>query len=140
MTEVTLEQRAAIGDAVHRFYDLVDRGQASRTAELFADDAKLTFGPRSPKPGTIEGAAIRDAMIAREAQTSAFTRHAVSNFIFARSDDAVAVRYLLTLYRSDDETRGSVPAFVADVEERWREASSGWRIAERTIVPAFVRS
>ena len=140
MGELALEQRAVIADAIHRFYDLVDKGQASRTSQLFTEDARLTFGPGSPKAGTIQGAAIRDAMIAREAQTTAFTRHAVSNVIFARAERDVAVRYLLTLYRSDDETRSSVPAFVADVEERWTEAAGRWLIAERLILPAFARS
>jgi len=140
MPPVSIEDRTAISDAIHAFFHLVDTGRASETADLFAEDARLTFGPGSPQPGTIEGSAIRAAMIAREALTSAFTRHAVTNIRFEAGGSDVSAGYLLTLYRSDDDTRGSVPAFVADVAEVWREDGSGWRMRERIITPAFVRS
>lgn len=137
----TIEDRLAITDGVNRFFRLVDTGHAAQTAALFTRDATLTFGPGSPNPGTISGEAIAAAMKAREAQTSAFTRHAVTNVAVTGSDGPDAqVSYLLTLYRSDDETRSSVPAFVADVEETWAREDGEWRIAARTILPAFART
>jgi SnoaL-like domain len=139
MPIISLDDRTAVTDAIYAFYYLVDSGQASRTADLFTEDAQLTFGPGSPQPGTIMGPAIRDAMIAREALKSAFTRHAVNNIRFAAARDDVAVDYLLTLYRSDDETRSSVPAFVADVAEVWRRTGGNWRMTERAILPTFTR-
>jgi hypothetical protein len=139
MTGLSLDDRAAITDAIHRFYRLVDTGQASHTAALFTADASLTFGPGSPHPGTITGAAIGQAMIAREAQTTAFTRHIVSNIAFAPAAGAVATSYLLTLYRSDDHTRSSLPAFIADVAETWTSAGGHWQMSMRTITPAFMR-
>jgi ketosteroid isomerase-like protein len=139
MAGLTLDDRTAIADAIHSYFRLVDSGQASRTAALFTADATLTFGPGSPQPGTITGAAIRAAMVAREAQTTAFTRHIVTNLSFAPDAGGVATSYLLTLYRSDDHTRSSVPAFVADVAEVWTSASGHWQMTMRSIAPAFMR-
>lgn len=140
MDTIAIEDRVAITDAIHLFFHLVDSGRAGQTAEMFTTDARLTFGPGSPQPGTIEGAAIRAAMDAREALETAFTRHAVANIRFAPRSETVAANYLLTLFRSDDETRTSVPAFVADVAEVWSRDQTAWRIRERTITPAFARS
>jgi SnoaL-like domain len=140
VTGPSFEDRIAISDAITLFYRLVDNGRASQTADMFTDDARLTFGPGSPKPGTISGPDIRDAMIAREALVSAFTRHTVANIAFGEVGSSISADYILTLYRSDDETRSSVPAFVADVAEIWHPHDNGWRISERIILPTFSRS
>lgn len=138
---VTVDVRQAIADRIHLFFNLVDHGRAGTTADLFTENARLTFGPGSPKPGTIEGTAIREAMAAREKQTGAFTRHVVANIIYAAaSDGAVSVTYILTLFRSDDDTRSSLPAFVADVAETWVDRGLEWKLAERTISPTFSRA
>jgi hypothetical protein len=138
---ISIENRLAISDAIHTFFHLVDSGRAAQTVKFFASDAQLTFGPGSPQPGTIEGESIAAAMIAREALKSAFTRHVVSNILFDAdaTADLPTVSYLLTLFRSDDDTRSSIPAFVADVAETWRFTEGQWQIAERTILPAFFR-
>jgi len=139
-TLVEFASRLAISDSIHEFYRLIDTGSASKTADFFLSDANLTFGPGSPQPGTIHGPAIRDAMKAREKLTSAFTRHSVSNIRFSPgAQKAVHCAYLLVLFRSDDESRSSVPAFVADVEEIWQESGSDWRIQSRLVTPAFIR-
>ena len=78
-------------------------------------------------------------MSAREAVKSAFTRHVVTNIRFVPAEGDVAADYVLTLYRSDDETRSSVPAFVADVAEVWRLTDKNWRMTERTVLPTFTR-
>jgi hypothetical protein len=140
MTHPSIEDRLAVTDAIHRFFHLVDSGHAAETADLFTDNARLTFGPGSPQPGTIEGPAIRSAMIARQAQASAFTRHTVANIRISSFDAELKADYLLTLFRSDDETRSSMPAFIADVSEIWVRQEWTWRIGERTITPAFYRS
>lgn len=135
-----IECRFAIVDTIHTFFHLVDSGQASRTADLFTSDAKLVFGPGSPQPGTIEGSAIANAMTARENLKTAFTRHCICNIVLApASDGCVTARYLMILFRSDDETRPSTPAFVADVDEIWRRDDGVWKIAQRTLSPTFFR-
>lgn len=140
MTPIEQSVREDIRDGIHTFYAWVDGGQASRTADLFTRDASLTFGPGSPKPGTIQGAEIRQSMIAREALKTDFTRHAISNIVLRPAEAGVDAQYLLTLYRSDDETRSSMPAFVADVGETWVREDDAWKISSRLITPAFVRS
>jgi SnoaL-like domain len=132
--------RTAISDLIHEFYGLVDTGHASQTADLFLPDASLTFGPGSPQPGTVHGPAIRDAMNAREKVTSAFTRHLVTNLRFSRGGvEEISSEYLLVLFRSDDDSRSSIPAFVADVKEHWQNTADGWKIKSRVVMPAFFR-
>lgn len=138
MAAIEYSVRVALTDAIHLYYHLVDSGQASQVAGLFAPGGSLTFGPGSPKPGTIEGRAIADAMRAREAQTSAFTRHAVTNIVLTGIDtDSVSARHMLILFRSDDASRSTLPTFVADVEDRWVRSGDAWTLAERTILPSF---
>ena len=138
MATIDPATRGAITDAIHLYYHLVDSGQASKVAGLFAPGGSLTFGAGSPKPGTIEGDAIADAMRAREAQTSAFTRHAVTNIVLATGgSDTVTARHMLILFRSDDASRSTLPTFVADVEDRWVRSGDAWAIAERMILPSF---
>lgn len=139
--ELSLEDRQAITDVMHQFYWLVDQGRAAETAALFTATARLTFGPGAPKPGTIEGDAIPPAMAARQAQTNVTTRHVLSNIrLTPRADGAVEAYSLLTLFRSDDESRNSFPASVADIEEVFVRQADGWRVQERTILPIFNRA
>jgi ketosteroid isomerase-like protein len=138
---VPSDVRQEISDRIHAFFRLVDTGKAASTAAFFTDDAKLTFGPGSPNPGTIQGSAIPDAMAARERQTTAYTRHVVTNLIYqATGDHSVSVDYSLILFRSDDDTRSSVPAFLADVAETWSLRDEQWKLAERTVNPTFSRA
>lgn len=135
-----LSARLRITDGIHQFFDLVDSGRASATATLFHPDATLTFGPGSPQPGTIVGEGIRSAMAARESLKSAFTRHFIGNIIFDRITPSGAdVRYQMILFRSDDETRSAVPAFVADVAEQWVPHDGRLTIMSRTVQPTFSR-
>lgn len=133
--------RLAVADGIHRFFDLVDSGRASATASLFHPEASLTFGPGSPQPGTIFGAEIKGAMQARENLKSAFTRHFIGNIIFDRIAGSEAdVRYQMILFRSDNEDRIAVPAFVADVSEHWVIYDGEFKIMSRTILPTFKKS
>jgi hypothetical protein len=141
ISRIDSSTRLAVEDQIHEFYRLVDTGHASRTAAMFLPTASLTLGPGSPQPGTIQGPAIRDAMFAREKVTSAFTRHAVSNVRYSsEKENVINTAYLLVLYRSDDSSRSSVPAFVADVEELWKATDDGWKIATRVVMPTFFRA
>lgn len=135
---LTLDERQAISDVLHRFYWLVDQGRAAEVVDLFTADASITFGPGAPKPGTISGAEIRPAMAARQAQANVTTRHLLSNIMMERqADGSVAVYSLLTLFRSDDETRSPAPLVVADVNETVVRDKGEWRIANRLISPVF---
>lgn len=141
MADLDLETRFAAIDLVQSFFRLVDDGRATETADLFTPDGSITFGPGAPNQGTISGDTIRSAMAARQAQAHVTTRHVLSNFLVTpEADGALAVRSLLTLYRSDDESRPSTVASVADVNDRLVASGPGWKIASRTVLPVFNRS
>ena len=138
--DVTVSDRQQIFDIILRYFWLVDHGRADETGAFFADDAQLTFGPGAPKPGTIEGAAIPIAMRARAKQTEVTTRHVLSNIILTvRDANTVEANALLTLFRSNDEHRGTVPASVADIEDIYVRSGESWKIHRRRILPVFNR-
>lgn len=140
-TVPVFEDRLAASDVVHQFFYLVDQGKAADVAALFTADATLTFGPGSPKPGTVEGAAIPAAMAARQAQAHVTTRHVLSNVIAtAQPHGAIAVYSLLTLFRSEDESRDTVPASVADINDVLVQDGGVWKIRSRLISPIFNRT
>src|SRR3546814_1922124 len=104
------------------------------TAALFARDCSLTVGPGSPKPGTIAGADIAPAMVARQAQLNVTTRHVLTEaHVAGKADGSIAVSSLLTLFRSEDEGRDSYPVSVADIEDVLVREDGAWRIRTRTI-------
>lgn len=134
----TPEERDAAFATVLRFFHLVDHGRAGETAALFTVDAVLTFGAGSPQPGSIVGPAISVAMEARGRQTGVTTRHVISNMTAqAKPDGSIVVRSLLTLYRSDDETRDPAPRSIADVEDILVLTGDAWCIKARLIQPIF---
>jgi hypothetical protein len=137
-TSLSVDDRLAIMELIHRFFWLVDHGRADETAGLFTKTARLTFGPGAPKPGTIEGPQIASAMATRAQQVEVTTRHALSNIrLTPRADGSVGAYSLLTLFRSDSAARDSYPASVADIEEIFVRDEGGWFIQERTILPIF---
>jgi hypothetical protein len=136
--EIEPSDRQGIVDVVLRYFWLVDHGRADETIPFFSSQATLTFGPGAPKPGTIEGPAIAAAMTARAKLTSATTRHVVSNILMHGHGVAeIDCSSLLTLYRSDDESRDSYPASVADIQDRFVRENGAWKILQRTISPVF---
>ncbi len=138
---VQLADRFAATDVVYRFFRLVDDGRAAETAALFTPDATLTFGPGAPKPGTTQGKDIPAAMAARQAMTHVTTRHVLSNLsVEGGADGVLTIRSLLTLFRSDDDSRDSYPASVADIEDVLVRVGNGWKIAARIITPVFNRA
>lgn len=137
---LTIEDRFAVGDIVRRFFWLVDHGRAADTATLFTRDGSLTFGPGSPKPGTIAGADIAPAMAARQAQANVTTRHVLTEAqVIGNDDGSITVSSLLTLFRSEDAGRDSYPMSVADIEDVLVREDGAWRIRTRTISPVFNR-
>ena len=139
-TMLSIEDRFAATDVVRRFFWLVDHGRAAETAALFARDGSLTFGPGSPKPGTVSGADIAPAMAARQAQTHVTTRHVLTEAqVTGHADGTITISSLLTLFRSEDEGRDSYPVSVADIDDLLVREDGVWRIKSRTILPVFNR-
>jgi hypothetical protein len=134
------DDRHAITTVMYRFYRLVDQGHADQTAALFTPTARLTFGPGSPKPGTLTGDQIPPAMIARGQQTHVTTRHVLSNIqLEPKADGTVEAYSLLTLFRSEDDSRDSYPASVADIIEVFARHEGAWKVQSRDILPVFGR-
>lgn len=132
-----LSDRIAIEQSICRYFHLVDMGRASEAAAFFTAAGRMTFAPGSPKPGTIEGAAIPAAMAARQAQTDVVTRHAVTNIALDPRDDGSVRAYgLLTLYRRETASDATI-CTVADVEDIYVRDQGAWRISERLITPIF---
>ncbi len=134
------QDQESIVEVIHRYFWLVDHGRADETAQLFTPSGQLTFGERAPKPGTIEGAAIGVAMLARSKQMNVTTRHVVSNIILTARDAAsVEASFLLTLFRSEDSRLDTYPASIADVDDLFVRHGERWRIQRRMIAPVFNR-
>jgi 3-phenylpropionate/cinnamic acid dioxygenase small subunit len=143
MSETTVKDgdRCRITDIIHRYFWLADHGHAEQIAGLFAQHGRLIFSESAPKPGVLTGRPeIATAMLARSKQTHVTTRHVVSN-IMMRSRDAMTIEAssLLTLYRSEDESRDSYPKSIADIEDVFVREGDEWRIGQRTIDPIFNR-
>lgn len=141
--QLSADDALAIQTIITEFAYLVDHGRATECDALFTEDARITFGPGTPKPGTLEGiAAIRGFLQIRQAQASVTSRHSMSNIrLIPTAKDEVEACSLLTLFRSDNDIRLPVVAFVAEIEERYvRQSEGGWRIRERLITPVFLPS
>lgn len=127
-----------LAQLVYRSFWLIDNGQAAESADLFAADASLTFGPGAPMVGTIEGPAIAAAMQARQDQAGVTSRHVLSNPIVSDEGEGRArVRSLLTLFRTPDADLAPVVRSVADIIDDCVRVDGGWRIAARQILPVF---
>ncbi len=133
---------ATVSAISSEFGYLVDHGRAIECAELFAPDARLVFGPGTPRPGTLEGVdAIRTFLSNRQAQTHVTTRHVATNFRMAAEGEGVVLESLLTVFRSDDASRVPAVSVVAAVRERFtRTASGAWQIQERSTTPIFLHA
>ncbi len=133
----TLTAIAAISS---EFGYLVDHGRAAQAEELFAPDARLVFGPGTPKPGTLEGMeAIRAFLTNRQSQTQVTTRHVATNFRLTQEGPNAVLESLLTVFRSDDAGRQPVVSVVAEIRELFTRNQAGdWQIQERATTPIFV--
>lgn len=128
-----LEDRAAIADAIHAYAWHFDRNEADAVAALFAEDARVDYGPDVPD---IHGrAAIRAGVAKGLAEIFAATSHHVSNIRIALEGDAARSTCLLYAwhrYRSgapDGELWGQYHhGFVRTPE--------GWKIAELVLKAA----
>ena len=133
----------AISSLSAEFGYLVDHGRATECESLFTPDARLIFGPGSPKPGTLAGLeAIRAFLVHRQSLTHVTTRHVATNFRFTPIDAGrIELQSLLTVFRSDDETRQPTASLVCDIAEIYTRTETGhWKIEQRQTTPIFIRS
>lgn len=123
---------------VIRSFWLIDHGRAAEVAALFAPDGALTFGPGAPRPGTIRGPAIAQAMQTRQDDTAATSRHVLSNFLVEpQADGRVVVRSLMTLFRTASDDFSPTVRSVADLVDTFALQGADWMIVDRQILPIF---
>ena len=140
MVALSPADHIAVTQPLYRTFWLIDNGRASEAAAYFTTDGTLTFGAGAPKPGTLAGEQIAQAMYAREAQRQVTSRHILSNILVdSLGDGRARVRALLTLYRTESETLTPDVASVADIEDILVRSGDEWKIAERLIQPVFNR-
>ena len=134
MNDITeLEIAYACERLTVQYCQLIDHGQAARTADLFSPNGVLDLGR-----GEWRGReAIRDGMKARDAMTQRISRHVCNNFLITSMENsrATATTYL-SLYRSVVEAGEEVgridgPAVLGEYEDRFIKTDEGWRIAHR---------
>lgn len=126
---------------VMRYCHLVDHGEAAQIPDLFTDQG-IWKGPGFRMVGRAE---LVEGLTARQSRDNLRSRHVCSTFIcdVIDEDRAVGVVYL-TLYRRliDDDAAVEIdgPSAVAEYRDKFVRTQVGWRIAEREVAPAFVRS
>ena len=133
----------AISSISAEFGYLVDHGRAAECEFLFTPDAKLVFGTGSPKPGTLAGIeAIRAFLVNRQSLTHVTTRHIATNFRFTPLDQGkVECQSLLTVFRSEDETRQPIVSVLCDITEIFLcDSTDTWKIEQRVTTPIFAKS
>jgi len=112
---------------------LIDHGEATRTADLFTDDAVIRF-TREDWTGKDQ---IRAGMGLREAKTERISRHVCNNFhVTSVREDKITATTYLSLYRADAKPGEKVghiqgPAVLGEYEDTFVRTPSGWRIAQR---------
>lgn len=133
---LSLETHQAILEVIYRYFGLVDVGRVLEVSALFSASASLTFGPGTPKPGTLTGEEIVAFLEAR-ARQSDITRHVISNIRLTQHvDGSVSSNSVLTLYRSSSVTP-LIPSLIADVEDKFVQYDDRWLIEERAFLPVF---
>ena len=114
----------------------LDRGTSDGFAALFTPDALYTHGARILRGRD----AIRAFFISRTAEGSRTSRHVVTGLRidFQSPSEAVGVSVCTTFSMPGlPEIASTIPAIVADFEDRYVLTDDGWRFAARNIVPIF---
>jgi uncharacterized protein (TIGR02246 family) len=120
---------------VQRYCHYVDHGEASRIAELFADDGVWT-SPQNTMSGRDE---IHAGFLRRERNAARRSRHVCTNLLIDVKDkDNAAGCVYLTLYRHDDTDEAKVrpsevPTIVGEYRDSFVRTDDGWRISRREI-------
>lgn len=129
-----LEDRAAIADAIHAYCWHFDRNEPDALADLFADGARVDYGPDVPE---IRGrAAIRAAVARGLAEIFAATSHHVSNIRIAR-EGPDAARSTCLLYAWHRYRSGAPDGELwAQYHHRFLRIDGAWKIAELRLAAA----
>ena len=132
-SDTTLQDIFECQQLIAAYCQLIDHGEATKTADLFTEDGVLQF-TREVWTGRDQ---IRTGMGSREAMTERISRHVCNNFLVtAASEDKITATTYLTLYRADVEPGEKVgriegPAVLGEYQDTFVKTAEGWRIAKR---------
>ncbi|MBN8992123.1 MAG: nuclear transport factor 2 family protein [Rhizobiales bacterium] len=129
--------RADIEQLLAEWAWLIDHGRADEAARFYTDDAEQNIAGVTTRG--ID--AIRDGLRRRRDMTGRTSRHVVSNLhLLEVTQSSISVRWILTLYRSDDSSRPPTPALIGDVNDTMQHDAGTWKIRSRQILPIFAAS
>jgi uncharacterized protein (TIGR02246 family) len=134
--EARLDDRLAIERLNKEFGHQLDRGDADGFAALFTRDALYTNGDRVSKGRD----AVREFYIGRTAGGERTSRHFATGLIitFDGQDWASGISVCATYSAlGRPEIRSTIPAVIADFEDRYERVEGCWLIAVRHIRPIF---
>ncbi|NMM90924.1 hypothetical protein B2J88_42535 [Rhodococcus sp. SRB_17] len=123
-----VEARLACADLVAAFCNHVDSGNASKNADLFADDGVLTLPTME-----LSGNMIRVAMEKREAKSNRKTCHHTSNFQFLGLEGSTARAVsTVVLYALDRSSGPLTPEAILRNEDNFVKVDDGrWLFTHR---------
>jgi hypothetical protein len=132
-----LQARLACEDVVRASFRLIDQGQATKAAGLYAVDGRLTLSDATQRVAnvTLRGADIHAAMRQREAEDRK-TVHVLTPLSFRLTDpDRAESECHLQLYRlGADRTESPKPRALSHVlDVLAHDGDGGWRISARRI-------
>lgn len=130
------DDAAAIFALLSEFHFLIDQGRAAECIHLFAEGARLIFGPGSPNPGEIAGLeAIGGFLDARQA-APVITRHLLGlPRLEMLGPDRIGATTVLTLFKSPGAADPLQPAAVADLVEVYVREGAVWKLLVRDVRP-----
>lgn len=127
---------------VTEYCHVIDHGEASRVANLFAADGVWVSFEQ-----TMDGRdAIASGFGKRQANTGRISRHVCCNLLIdvIDADNAKGVVYL-TLYRDDGDPKrtvspSAVPTVVGEYRDQFVRTAEGWRFKRREVRTSFLRA
>lgn len=137
-----LVDEKACENLIAKYCHLVDFGNASGIADLFAADGYWS-GPGVEMVGQDQ---IRAGFSARQDVKRRQSRHLCTNVLVqVDGDEATSLCYLLN-FRHDSQTGvaespapAGLPKYVGEYHDRFIRTADGWRFASRRFELAFLR-
>lgn len=132
-----LQARLACEDVVRASFRLIDQGQATRGADLYAVDATLTLSDATKPVAdvTLRGADIQAAMRQRQAEDRR-TVHVLTplSFLLTAPDEAESECHLQVYGLDGDPAQAPLPRALSHVRDVLvRNPHGAWRISARWI-------
>ncbi len=134
---VTSEDRAAAGELLARYAELIDAGDFDGVGRLLGDAVLRDAEGHVIAEGADAIASLYAATTRRHADGTPRTAHVITNVIVEeRGPDELEVRSRFTVLQCTD-TLPLQPVVVGRYVDRLTRTGEGWRFSDRTMVPQF---